>query len=396
MQSSLESKFYRRRRITAIVIALILVALAAGIGGIVQNKTGWVPFKDEKNNAAQNDPSDTEQVNTSPIAVKPEEAPKPHGKPQPELRRVAKFSPIPKAPKPGADKAVFVKSDGMLRKYIINVPKEASWLNSKGKPLPLILGFHGYREAAEHMDKYAGLSNHKAIVVYPAGMGRAWEGAPYAVTNHGQDLRFTKKILDEVSSTYRVDKHRVYATGMSNGGGFAAKLACEMPEEFSAIASVAGAYYPGTWKGCASKGSDPSKPRSVRFGKAPTVPFLEMHGRKDQLIHYKGGVLHDMPYLGAVRLTSLYAARAGCFGAPQTTDVTETVLRIKWPGCPNGTEVIHVAVKDAGHTWPGEQTGLAGAAAAKGTKGDRDKNERTSKSLYAASEIEQFFERHAS
>ncbi len=394
VKPSLEPKYYRRRRITAVVIALILVALAVGIGGVVQGKTGWSPFKNDEQNSAQDSEDDNEPVNTSPVAVKPEEDPDPRPKPKAELRRVAKFSPIPNPPKPGETKEIIVRSDGMVRKYVLNVPKEASWLNSSGKPLPLIMGYHGYREAAEHMDRYAGLSNRGAIAVYPAGMGRAWEGAPYAVTKDGQDLRFTKKILDEVSSTYRVDKRRVYATGMSNGGGFAAKLACEMPEEFSAIAAVAGAYYPGTWKGCANKESDPEKPRSVRFDKGRTVPFLEMHGRKDQLIQYKGGNLHHTPYLGAVRLASLYASRAQCFGAPQTTDITSTVLRIKWPGCPKNAEVIHVAVKDAGHTWPGELTGLAGAAAAKGTLGDREKKERTSKSLFAASEIEQFFDRH--
>lgn len=376
------------------IVALILVALAAGAGGLIQSQTGWSPFGSDNKNAAQDELGESEVVNTSPIAVKPEEDPAPQAKPKPELRRAAKYGAIPNAPKPGEEKEITTESDGMVRKYILNVPKEASWLNSAGEPVPLILGYHGYKEASGHMDKYAGLSNKGAIVAYPAGMGRAWEGAPYAVTKNGQDLRFTKKILDEISSTYRVDKHRVYAAGMSNGGGFAAKLACEMPQEFSAIASVAGAYYPGTWKGCATADSNPDKPRSVHFEQGPSVPFLEMHGRKDQLIQYKGGDLHDTPYLGAVRLTSLYANRAGCFGAPQTTDITDAVLRIKWPGCPKGKEVIHIAVKDAGHTWPGELTGLAGAAAAKGTGKDQGKKERTSKSLYAASEIEEFFNRH--
>ncbi|OFT91222.1 MULTISPECIES: alpha/beta hydrolase family esterase [Corynebacterium] len=394
MQFSLDSKYYRRRRITAVVVVLTLVAFAAALGGLIQSKTGWSPSPNGEQDSAQHEVNDTAPANTSAIAVTPDKESEPKSQPKPELRRAAKFSPIPKPPKPGQDKEITIKSDGMVRKYILNVPKEASWLNSKGQPIPLIMGFHGYREDAKHMDKYAGLSNQKAIVAYPAGMGRAWEGAPYAVTKDGQDLRFTQRILDEVSSTYRVDKHRVYATGMSNGGGFVAKLACEMPRDFSAVASVAGAYYPGTWEGCAAKGSNPDKPRTVKFADGPTVPFLEIHGRKDALIEYKGGVLHDTPYLGAVRLTSLYAARAQCFAAPKTTDVSKEVLRIEWPGCPHKGEVIHLAIRDAGHTWPGELTGLAGAAAAQGTKKDQDKRNRTSASLYAASEIEEFFQRH--
>ena len=67
---------------------------------------------------------------------------------------------------------------------------------------------------------------------------------------------------------YNVDHDRIYAVGMSNGGGFAALLGCRMPEQFRAIASVAGAYYPGTYEGCAEG----------------PVAFLEIHGGKDGVI----------------------------------------------------------------------------------------------------------------
>ncbi|MRH99126.1 prolyl oligopeptidase family serine peptidase [Kriegella sp. EG-1] len=48
------------------------------------------------------------------------------------------------------------------------------------------------------------------------------------------------KLLDEVVANNRVDKKRIYLTGLSRGGGAAWELAVQYPEKFAALAVVCG------------------------------------------------------------------------------------------------------------------------------------------------------------
>lgn len=309
------------------------------------------------------------------------------------------FHPIREVPKAGQNKTLELKSGKRDRRYIINVPRGAQPYDKNQKenqqeeaknqkPLPLIFAFHGYREQATQMARYTDLAGKNAIVVYPQGVDNAWEGAPYARVKAGEDVRFVRDVMDAVSSTYQVDANRIYATGMSNGGGFVGKLACEMPDEFAAFAAVSAAYYSGTWRACAEKGADPKRPEDVGFKRGETTPYLDIHGRKDQTIHYGGGGRYEDEYLGSFEFSQLYASRAHCVGAPIATRVTDAVQRVQWPNCGQHMEVMHLAIGDAGHTWMGERTGEAGAGAE-----DRSR-ERRSNAVTASGEVAAFFESH--
>ncbi|MGV0336088.1 PHB depolymerase family esterase [Corynebacterium kroppenstedtii] len=100
----------------------------------------------------------------------------------------------------------------------------------------MIFAFHGHSQNAALMEKYTDLDRLPALVVYPqgekdkSGTQRAWESVPYATTNGGdKDSQLVRDILAQLDRKYRIDHTRIYATGKSNGGGFAAKLACTMP-----------------------------------------------------------------------------------------------------------------------------------------------------------------------
>lgn len=378
--------FYRRRRIAAAVLIIGAVLFAAGIGAGAQWLTGWSE-EDWAAHTSVREPADyaptsavaITETQTAPLAAEPQARVPEHDRP------------LHNPPAPGQTREVTINSGGVERKMLVVVPAGAVPAhNQAGKPTPLILSFHGYRETPESMSRYTGFEGDGAIVVYPRGLGESWEGAPYSKAKDGQDVQFTKDILDAMSSTYSVDVHRIYAAGMSNGGGFAAKLACEIPEQFTAIAAVAGAYYPGTWRGCSEQKSQPAGAANVSFAPGPSVPFLEIHGRKDDTIGYDGGTRHGTPYLGAMQFSSLYAGRSGCFGAPITTRVTDKILRVQWPSCYGNGEVTHLAIADAGHTWPGETTGEAGVT----SKDSFAK--RRSNAVTATSEITAFFDRHQS
>jgi len=385
---------FRRRRIAATVFAAFLLLCAAGMGVAIQKIT-HAPHDDPQAHNTVKEPADF--APTEAVAIPPAG---PNVQVSPAVARIPQhFHPIREVPKAGQNKTLELKSGKRDRRYIINVPRGAQPYDKNQKenqqeeaknqkPLPLIFAFHGYREQASQMARYTDLAGKNAIVVYPQGIGNAWEGAPYARVKAGEDVRFVRDVMDAVSSTYQVDANRIYATGMSNGGGFVGKLACEMPDEFAAFAAVSAAYYSGTWRACAEKGADPKKPETIRFKRGETTPYLDIHGRRDQTIHYGGGGRYEDEYLGSFEFSQLYAGRAHCVGAPIATRVTDAVQRVQWPNCGQHMEVMHLAIGDAGHTWMGEHTGEAGAEAV-----DRSR-ERRSNAVTASGEVAAFFESH--
>lgn len=385
---------FRRRRIAATVFAAFLLLCAAGMGVAIQKIT-HANHEDPQAHNTVKEPAHF--APTEAVAIPPAG---PNVQVSPAVARIPQhFHPIREVPKAGQNKTLELKSGKRDRRYIINVPRGAQPYDKNQKenqqeeaknqkPLPLIFAFHGYREQATQMARYTDLAGKNAIVVYPQGVDNAWEGAPYARVKAGEDVRFVRDVMDAVSSTYQVDANRIYATGMSNGGGFVGKLACEMPDEFAAFAAVSAAYYSGTWRACAEKGADLKKPETIRFKRGETTPYLDIHGRKDQTIHYGGGGRYEDEYLGSFEFSQLYASRAHCVGAPIATRVTDAVQRVQWPNCGQHMEVMHLAIGDAGHTWMGERTGEAGAGAE-----DRSR-ERRSNAVTASGEVAAFFESH--
>ncbi|WP_273661089.1 alpha/beta hydrolase family esterase [Corynebacterium heidelbergense] len=431
------AKHLRRRRIAASLAGVALVTTAAGIGVGVQKATGWTAEEWARHNSIQ-EPADYQgrplapgATATNPPGAKPNRTVTPAvsgdsgpdsaiaitptapqnpaeggtvagtfaDQPAAEARIPARQIPLKRAPAPNSIERISLDSSGERREALLALPATATPAGQPGKPLPLVLAFPGWKETPESMSRYSGLGRDGAIVVYAEGKKLAWEGAPYAdATKPGQDIQFTRDLLDSLSSTYNVDKHRIYAAGMSNGGGFVGKLACELPQEFAGLAAVAGAYYPGEWTGCAPRGEAARDGQVSAFAPGPGVPYLDIHGKKDTTIEYNGGVRHATPYLAAMQYSGALAARSGCFGAPTTTRVTDQVLRVEWPGCRSGVEVTHLAIADAGHAWPGESNagaGESGVAAKQVLTPHRGApDNRVSTSVTATREILAFFRQH--
>lgn len=75
-----------------------------------------------------------------------------------------------------------------------------------------------------------------------------------------------KALLDAVEHDYRVDRERIYVTGLSMGGYGTWALACDQPERFAAIAPVCGGGVPRL------------APRLKR------TPVWAFHGAKDTVV----------------------------------------------------------------------------------------------------------------
>jgi polyhydroxybutyrate depolymerase len=226
-----------------------------------------------------------------------------------------------------------VVSGGLTRTYRLHVPEKYK----ATKVSPLILVYHGRGKTGAQTEAFSDLSKLDAIVAYPNGVigdedKQAWQGAPYSA-NGVDDVKFTADLLDKLEGELCVDTDAVYATGKSNGAGFTGILACQLADRIAAIAPVSGAFYI-EGKRCA-----PSRP----------VPVLDIHGTGDTTIPYGGDGQRDLPSVQT--WVRDWAVRDHCDQDPRTTQVGDDVLKFTYKGCK--ADVVHVAVTDGGHSWPG-------------------------------------------
>jgi polyhydroxybutyrate depolymerase len=134
---------------------------------------------------------------------------------------------------------------GERRSYLLDAPA-----GSAERPLAVVFTFHGFRSSAWRHRWWTGwgrLARQEGfIAVSPEGhegvaligkTGRGWDLRP----SETRDLDFVRALLDRLEEERCVDRRRVFATGMSNGGFFANLLGCVFADRLAAIAPVAGA-----------------------------------------------------------------------------------------------------------------------------------------------------------
>ncbi|KAJ6593176.1 Alpha/Beta hydrolase protein [Mycena capillaripes] len=174
------------------------------------------------------------------------------------------------------------------RSFLVHIPQRYN----SNTPHPVVLSFHGYGEDDLQQEHISGFSEEEntidgkgIIAVYPlAAFGpgknhrpaRAWTGAPYSPQDV-DDVGFVEAIIDALQTNLCVDSTRIYASGMSNGGGFVNLLACsqQTASKFAAFALVSPALYNGTHPFFAC---DPGR----------KIPLVTFHGEHDRIIPYDG------------------------------------------------------------------------------------------------------------
>lgn len=224
-----------------------------------------------------------------------------------------------------------MKVGGTWREADVQVPRGAV-----GHPAPMIVAFHGMGGTGPFMAEWSGMSRvaerSGVIVAYPTARGpkRAWTLQPGA---GNQDVAFVRALIPAVAQRWCVDDHRVSAAGVSNGGGFTARVACDMAARLSGAVVVAGAM---------------TEVGDCRSG--PPLSIMEIHGTSDQVAGYRS----ENGTKGVLDWLSDWRARDGCGSRPaQRTQVLRIVSRVTWSPCAKGTVVQHLPISGGRHQWPG-------------------------------------------
>jgi len=237
-------------------------------------------------------------------------------------------------------------SSGVTRRYLLYVPKTYD----RSKATPLVISIHPaatWPAIEMSISRWNDLAERYGfIVVYPAGSGAFFGGFspgpqvwPMGPRSLGRDVRYVSDLIDNLQSEYNIDPNRIYADGMSNGGGMAFALSCKLSDRIAAVGAVAAAQAL-SWDRCGD-----SKP-------VPTVAF---HGTADKFAPYQGGLSPIAPgsFPNIPDWTAHVAQRNQCKGDPSDTRITASVRRLAYTNCAENADVILYTVEGGGHTWPG-------------------------------------------
>jgi polyhydroxybutyrate depolymerase len=247
-----------------------------------------------------------------------------------------------------------VQHAGRTRLYRVRVPPGYD----ATRPTPVVVSFHGFGSNEEEQELLTGLSTladtEGFIAVYPRGLEpseingsgtpqdtRGWNAGGCcgpAQFSGVDDVGFVDAMFADLDTRVCVDPRRTFANGMSNGGFFVYRLACERAKRFAAIAPVAGmeAVTPCT----------PSRP----------VPVLHFHGTDDPTIRYNGG---NIPFGGAYpsaeESVRRWAERNGCDGPTVETYRQGDSSCSAYTGCSPETATASLCTVQGGlHAWPGQ------------------------------------------
>jgi amidase len=161
-----------------------------------------------------------------------------------------------------------LQHDGLTRTYSLYIPEAYTG----DTPWPLVVNMHGRYLTAADQIAFSGMNavadTEEFLVVYPQGVGTPTGWNNLEEPEGADDVGFTGAMLDELEAIYSIDSSRVYATGLSNGGGMSNLLGSRLSDRIAAVASVAGPFIVTT-------------PRPL--------PALHMHGTADAIAPYDGG-----------------------------------------------------------------------------------------------------------
>jgi polyhydroxybutyrate depolymerase len=249
---------------------------------------------------------------------------------------------------------------GLDRSYRVHKPPGLAG------PAPLVVMLHGAfgdGEQAENDYGWDALADSaKFVVAYPNGVGATWNGHGCCGKSEREnidDVGFITTMVGQISAGLPIDKARVYATGISNGGIMSYALACN-----SAMFAAIG-------------------PDSATMLDACTAPHptsvIHIHGTSDRLVPYTGGQGASTVNGPSIPDVNAFWRKVDQCGLPDIT--TNAPITTSTAGCADNRRVELITIAGGRHQWPGGTTFL-------------ERTSQTSHALNATQTIWQFFAAH--
>ncbi len=232
----------------------------------------------------------------------------------------------------------FMQAD-FTRFFRVHVPERAEL----GPAAPLVLVFHGSSQNAAQIRAQTGLDQASDeagfIVAYLEAPMGAWD----VFDNLGglglDDLAYVREVIDRVDRAYVMDRRRIIAVGLSNGGVFSQQLGCKLADRIAGFVSVAASMPRLMATDCA-----PSRPVSALYILGTADTFFPVAGSSTVL-----SVDSTMQFWGRANDCSASRTRAAL---PDLTDDGTVVYRSRYRSCNDGARVELDSIVGGGHAWP--------------------------------------------
>jgi polyhydroxybutyrate depolymerase len=224
---------------------------------------------------------------------------------------------------------------GLDRAYRLYIP------DGVNAPAPLVVMLHGGFGSAQQAERAYGwdqlADGAKIVAAYPDGIGRAWNINGGCCGRPGRegidDVGFVNAVVDDIGKNISIDRNRVYATGISNGGMLTYALACNT----------------GTF---AAIGPDSATQLDKCAAPHPTS-VMHIHGTADRLVRYDGGPGTGVATPnGGPSMPDLNAFWRNVDQCAPPTTTTDGAITTSTAGCADGRSVVLITVDGGGHDWP--------------------------------------------
>jgi len=311
--------------------------------------------------------------------------------------------------------ATFVQQVGasqVTRRYLVYAPARLP-----ARPLPVVLVFPGRSASAESVAFYDTHTRFETladrdgfVVVYGNGLpdpeasqqkmaapkGGFLRGCLAPHEGEGIDVTYVRRILDQLQKELPIDRKRVYATGLSAGGGLSFQLALEAPDLVAAVAPVAGLPFQpsGPWlQGCHPRpGFEHLSIAMLAATDDPEIAYTPGPSRDYPSARYPGmeqtrdAWLAGLGLAGPPEVDRLPDRVTGDSYEPQTGRTTSTVERQRYRPAADGHELWFYKAIGMGHAWPNPTASWPGLWSWLG---------KTNQDIDFADEAWTFFRRHA-
>ncbi|MGF1574065.1 MAG: alpha/beta hydrolase family esterase [Sumerlaeia bacterium] len=181
---------------------------------------------------------------------------------------------------------------------------------------------------------------------------RLLDDAP--LVSQADDVAFATALIDWARESFNINTKRVYATGASNGGMIAQRLAIETPQQFAAIATFIA-----------------TLPQQINCAEQNTpVPTMIMNATNDRFCKWEGGRIarrtginrsteETVHYFKLMNQTTPTAAQTGTLPDLDPKDGTTISYQRFLPLNSTGAEVLFYTIHNGGHCMPSRTHKLA-------------------------------------
>jgi poly(3-hydroxybutyrate) depolymerase len=221
----------------------------------------------------------------------------------------------------------------------------------------VVFCFHGTGQTAEQIRDITGLNaladQYNFIVVYPQalkiGADVQWNvyvddqpghgGLEPPVLDAPDDVGFVRALIDNMVTRASIDRTRVFATGLSNGGFMSYALSMLASDAIAAIAPVAASLWSTT--------DGAYLTQLLASGTVKTMPVMHVHGTADNVVEYPDPDNKPTEY----DEWPLFVGSRAC-GATTYSQVVPIMSGVdKLVFCPPPVEVSLIRIQGMGHAW---------------------------------------------